>query len=44
MTIERKNNFILISDIVNNQFIKQKYIGYSVTEAKKLFKEYLKTI
>jgi len=41
MTVEKTNQFILISDIIDNQYIKQKYIGYSVTQAKKLFKQYI---
>ena len=38
MTVEIKPQFILISDIINNHLVKEKYIGYSVKEAKKLFK------
>ena len=39
MTIEHKTNFILITDIVDNQFIKVKYIGYTEKQAIKMFKE-----
>lgn len=41
MTVEKTNQFILISDIVNNQYIKQKYIGYSIKDCKKMFKQYI---
>ena len=42
MTIEHKPNFILITDILDNQFIKEKFIGYSEKEAIRIFKEILK--
>lgn len=44
MTIERikHNNHLVISDIVNNQYIKQVYIGYSLKDAKREFKNMLK--
>ena len=48
MTIEHKTNwkgetsFILITDIVDNQFIKEKFIGYSEKEAVRIFKRILK--
>ena len=38
MTIEYKNGFIIISDIVNNQLITRKYMGYTKREAIKKFK------
>ena len=44
MTIEKLHSGIKISDIVNGQFVHQNYIGYSVTDAKKLFKQYVKTL
>lgn len=37
MTVEIKPGFILVSDIIDGQLVKEKYIGYSVREAKKLF-------
>ena len=37
MTVEVKPNFILVSDIIDNQLVKKKYIGYDVDEAKELF-------
>jgi hypothetical protein len=40
MTTKNNNGTITISDIVNNQYIKQTYIGYSVKEAKKRFKKF----
>ena len=42
MTIEHKPNFILITAIKDNQFIKEKFIGYTEKEAVKIFKEILK--
>jgi len=33
---------ILISAIVNGQLVKKQYQGYTITEAKKLFKEQTK--
>jgi len=44
MTIERiqHNNHLVISDIVNNQYITQVYIGYSVKDAKRAFKKMIK--
>ena len=44
MTIEKLHSGIKISDIANGQFVHQNYIGYSVAEAKRLFKEYTKTL
>ena len=38
MIIEHKTNFILITDIIDNQFIKEKFIGYSEKEAIRIFK------
>ena len=35
------NGTLTISDIVNNQWISQRYMGYTVKEAKRLFKEYI---
>ena len=46
MTIERikHNNHLVISDIINDQYITQVYIGYSVKDAKKEFKNMIKGI
>lgn len=44
MTIEKLHSGIKITDIVNNQFVHKNYIGYSITEAKRLFREYVKTL
>ena len=43
MIIEKikENGDIIISDIIDNQLIKQRYIGYSIIECKKMFKEYI---
>ena len=38
MTIEIKTQFILITDIINGYLVKEKYIGYSIYEAKRRFK------
>ncbi len=35
---------ILISDIVNSQYVKQRYLGYSKAMALKKFKQYKKQI
>ena len=44
MTIERikHNGHLVISDIINNQYITQVYIGYSVKDAKREFKNRIK--
>jgi hypothetical protein len=44
MIIERikHNNHLVISDIINDQYIKQVYIGYSLKDAKKAFKQFIK--
>ena len=45
MIVERNyNGSITISDIVNNQRVKKIYIDFTMKEAKRLFKEYLKTL
>lgn len=43
MNIERLNHngHIVITDIKDNQLIKQSYIGYTLKEAKRAFKKYL---
>ncbi len=38
----RNNGSIIASTIVNNQYIKQVYYGYSIKDIKRLFKEYVK--
>ena len=35
MNIEHKANFILITDILDNQFIKEKFIGYTENDDNK---------
>tara|TARA_R100001082_G_C4228766_1_gene102311 strand:- start:300 stop:440 length:141 start_codon:yes stop_codon:yes gene_type:complete len=42
MLIEKTVNGLLLSDVVNNQYIKKLYIGYSERESIKLFKNYKK--
>ena len=44
MTVERikHNGHLVISDIINNQYITQVYIGYSVKDAKRAFKNMIK--
>ena len=44
MIIERikHNNHLVISDIINDQYISQVYIGYSLKDAKKAFKQFIK--
>lgn len=38
MIVKIKSQFIQISDIVNGQLVKYKYIGYTIKEAKRKFK------
>ena len=42
MTIERKNGFIHISDIIDDYLVSRKYIGFTKSEAKRLFKQEFK--
>jgi len=44
MIIEKNYAGIIISDIKNGQRVRKLYIGYKLAEAKKAFKEYLKTL
>ena len=44
ITIEKLHSGIRISDMVDGQFVHRNYIGYSVTDAKKLFREYVRTL
>jgi hypothetical protein len=37
----KHNGHIIISDIIDNQLIKKRYIGYSIIECKKMFKAYI---
>jgi hypothetical protein len=38
------NGSITLSDIKNNQYIKQTYYFYTIKDAKRMFKEYLTTL
>ena len=44
MTVERikHNGHLVISDIINNHYVTQVYIGYSVKDAKREFKTMIK--
>ena len=42
MTIERKNGFIHISEIIADYLETRKYIGFTKSQAKGLFKEEFK--
>ena len=42
--IIKHNGHIVISDIKNNRYFKQVYIGYSMAEAKRNFRQYLKGV
>lgn len=45
MTISRTyNGYIKIETIHNGQLITKKYMYYTISQAKKAFKEYLKTL
>ena len=46
MTVEKikHNGHLVISDIVNNQYISEMYIGYSVKDAKRAFKNKIREI
>ena len=46
MIIEKikHNGNLVISDIINGQYIKKIYIGYSLTEAQKAFKQFIKGV
>jgi hypothetical protein len=43
MNIEKikHNGHIIISDIIDNELIKKRYIGYSIIECKKMFTAYI---
>lgn len=38
MRVEVKSQFILITDVINGYLVKERYIGYTINEAKKRFK------
>ena len=44
MTIEKikHNGHLVISDIVNDEYVSQVYIGYSLKDAKRAFKNMIK--
>lgn len=44
--IVRKNHegMICLADIVNGQLIEEKYMGYTLSEAKRLFNKHIKSI
>ena len=42
MIIERKNGWIHISDIIADYFETRKYMGYTESQAKRLFKQEFK--
>jgi hypothetical protein len=44
MTVEKikHNGHLVISDIVNDQYISEVYIGYSLKDAKRAFKNMIK--
>ena len=42
MRIERKNGWIHISDIIKDYFERRKYMYYTKSQAKRLFKEEFK--
>ena len=44
ITIEKLHSGIRLSDMVAGQLVHQNYIGYSVTNGKKLFRQYVKTL
>lgn len=39
MTVETFPSLILVTDLINGQLVKEKYIGYTEKQAKKLFKK-----
>tara|TARA_R110000772_G_scaffold137393_1_gene246292 strand:+ start:653 stop:823 length:171 start_codon:yes stop_codon:yes gene_type:complete len=42
VTINNHNGIITISDIVEDEYFNQSYMGYSIKECKRKFKEYVK--
>ena len=36
------NGHLVISDIINDEYISQVYIGYSIRDAKRAFKQFIK--
>ena len=41
---KNQNGSVLITDIINNNWIHQTYYGYSIKQATKLFKQYIRGI
>ena len=39
MNIEKKENFILITDIIDWYLVQEKFIGYTIKQAKQCFKK-----
>ena len=41
MTVERSfpSGMLIITDIINGQLVKERYMGFTVREAKRLFRE-----
>lgn len=37
IVVEQKSNFVLVSCMIDDQFVGKKYIDYSIEEAKKMF-------
>ena len=45
MTVNKNHNgSIIISDIINNQYIHQTYYGYNLKQSKQLFKQHIEQI
>ncbi len=42
-TIEVGKECIVVSTIINNQLVKQRYIGYSAKECYRMFNQYIAT-
>lgn len=42
ITVTRQHNGLLLSTVYNGQYHKRLYAGYTVREAKQLFREYLR--
>jgi len=39
MTVKKINGWIIIRDVIEGYLVTRKYMGYSVKESKKMFKE-----
>ena len=44
ITNKNRNGSYTLSTIQNDRYVKRTYYGYTLTESKKLFTEYLKTV